>query len=400
MSARSRRGRPRTEPGTYGAISGVRKLKSGKMQVSATLRLPSGATRRVTGAGQSHTDARQSLDANAARMLETWNAVVMSPTMTVRELGAHWLAQFRKSDRAPQTIQRYEATLRGAVDRELGSLTLQELSNGRIRQLVRELAEEHLAEARSFRVVVRAVLAHGAEYDVCSPTLFNFDGVELPVPRRVPRAITGQELVELRELIDADRRVARPGPLSTKAQDDLDDVLSLIFATSMRISEVLAIVRDVVDFDAGTVTVAAKIEYVLGTGGYHIGPVKTRTTKRVIELPAFALEILARRFVGNDGLAFATRNGTPLSQNNVRRTLRRALAGHELGAWFTPHQARKAVASAVYAELGAAVAAAVLGHGDGGTLVLTTYGEKIPLAPNVTHITQRFIPPIRLAAGK
>ena len=369
------------------------------MQVSATLRLPNGDTRRITGSGASPTDARKSLDANAKRMLATWGAVVLSPTMTVRELGESWLTEFRKSDRAIQTIQRYEATLRGAVDREFGSLTIQELTNGKLRTAINDLKVEHLAEARNFRVVIRAVLAHGAEHDICSPALFNLDNLNLPVPVRKARAITGEELIELRALIDADSNAERPGPHSGKAHDDLEDVLSLIFATSLRLSEVLGITHDSVNFETGTLLVKSKIEYALGAG-YRVGPVKTKATERTIELPAFALEILTRRFAENGGFAFATRNGTPLSQNNVRRTLRRALAGHELGTWFTPHQARKAVASAVYAELGAAVAAAVLGHGDGGTLVRTTYGEKIPLAPNVTRITQRFIPPTRLAADK
>jgi len=394
-----RRGRPRTSIGETGKVSEPKTLKNGASQVSARVRLPNGELVRVTGAGRTPTEAKAVLKSNVKHLLATWDAVQLSPNMLVRDLGRSWLAEFDGSDRSTQTKSRYASTLAGVIDREMGSKTVREVTNASLRKFVKALSKEHLAEARTARVVLRAVFAHGAENAICQASVFNFDGLELAVPKKPARALTAVELIELRRLIEADRvrQAAGKGPNRTKMHDDLADVLSLIFATSLRISEVLAIKRERIDFETGTLHVKEKIEYALGKGGYRVGPVKTTSTERYIELPDWALDILRTRLESAlpDGFAFTTRKKKALSQNNVRRTLRQALAGTELGEWFTPHAARKTVASAVFAELGAEVAAAVLGHGDGGKLILSTYGERKTLAPNVTHITDRFAPEVR-----
>ncbi|MFB9747519.1 hypothetical protein [Leifsonia shinshuensis] len=55
--------------------------------------------------------------------------------------------------------------------------------------------------------------------------------------------------------------------------------------------------------------------------------------------------------------------------------------------WVTPHAARKTVLTAVNHQLGSKVAAAVAGHAD-DALIISTYGEKASMAPNVTSITE------------
>jgi integrase len=310
--------------------------------------------------------------------------------MPMRKLAENWLVQMREDDdRAIQTIQRYEATLKNSILPKIGELTIRELTNGRPRLLIKSLARSgRVSDARIARTVIRRVLAHGVENSVGSADTFNFDGLTLSVPHKVSRAITTGELRELWQLIDTDRAKVRPGPRSTKAHDDLEDALLIVFATSLRISEVLAITADRVDFKTGVLKIEAKIEYKLGAG-YREGPVKTKSTARDIPLPTYALEILEQR-LAYGGMAFATSRGKPLSQNNLRRTLRACLEEHELGTWFSFHQARKAVASVVFDALGAEVAALVLGHGDGGNLIRSTYGARNPVAPNVTHLTERF----------
>lgn len=82
--------------------------------------------------------------------------------------------------------------------------------------------------------------------------------------------------------------------------------------------------------------------------------------------------------------------GGPISQNNLRLVLRRAIADTEFEGWFTSHTARKTNLTAVNDPHGAEIASRVAGRSDGGKLIRSTYGERRPLAPNVTSITERF----------
>jgi len=387
------RGRPRTAPGEYGVISKTTTLASGELSVSATLRLPDGGTARITGTASTATAARRDLAANAALIVAGWSAQALNSRTTFRELGILWLADYRTKGSAVQSVQRYESSLNGAVDRALGALTLGELNNGLLRRTVRAIAEAgHVAEARTCRVVIRGVLGYAVEQGAVSPQLINFDGFRLPAPRKKARAIQLPELENLRELIAAHRDRDRSGPKSTKAHDDLADCMDLILATSLRISEILAISRHnvVLDAERPVVTVETKVEYAKGIG-YRLGPVKTDATSRGIELPNFAVEILRRRFSDGREFAFVARGGGLLSQNNIRRTLREVTGDSDLSGWLTPHSGRKTVATAVNDELGSAVAAEVLGHTN-DSLIKSTYGERKPVSPNVTSITDRFAP--------
>jgi len=64
-----------------------------------------------------------------------------------------------------------------------------------------------------------------------------------------------------------------------------------------------------------------------------------------------------------DELVFASRNGTSLTTNNVRRQLRHVLdlAGIE---GVTPHMFRRTVATAINEQAGVELAASLLGHTD------------------------------------
>ena len=83
-------------------------------------------------------------------------------------------------------------------------------------------------------------------------------------------------------------------------------------------------------------------------------------------MPSFAAEVLRARLVtiaseAPDHLIFFSRNGTPLTTNNIRRRLRAVLeeAGIE---GVTPHSFRRTVATVLDRAGGADLAAEMLGH--------------------------------------
>lgn len=87
---------------------------------------------------------------------------------------------------------------------------------------------------------------------------------------------------------------------------------------------------------------------------------------RTVSVPSFTAEALRQRLVrladeDPEHLIFFTRNGTPLTTNNVRRRLRAVLdeAGIE---GVTPHSFRRTVAAVIDRAGGADLAAEMLGH--------------------------------------
>jgi integrase len=311
------------------------------------------------------------------------------------DLATEWLA-FKRRTLAVQSIQRYEATAFGSVGKKIGSLSISELNNPMLRRVIRTLLyEDHASEARTARVVIKGVLAYGAERGICSPELFNFSGMIIPVPKKLAIALSPEEVEEVRRLIRVHRDTERSGPRTTKAHDDLLDFVNLALATSLRISEVLAFTTSTVDLDhseSPRVYVEEKIEYTKGAG-YDLGMVKTESTERVIIIPEFAVTIIRRRLadVGRAGLIFHTSGGGPLSQNNVRRTLRECVKGSKF-EWVTPHVLRKTVITVVDNARGSKIASEVAGHSSEVLINNNTYSERRVVAPDVRYLTDQFAP--------
>jgi integrase len=90
------------------------------------------------------------------------------------------------------------------------------------------------------------------------------------------------------------------------------------------------------------------------------------SSTRTVSVPSFTAEVLRARLVSiaseaPDQLIFFSRNGTPLTTNNVRRRLRAVL--EDAGIYgVTPHSFRRTVATVLDRAAGADLAAEMLGH--------------------------------------
>ena len=99
---------------------------------------------------------------------------------------------------------------------------------------------------------------------------------------------------------------------------------------------------------------------------------------------------LARKLTAADNphdAIFASRRGTWMSPQNVRRQWRQARADTGL-EWVTPHTFRKTVATLIDKEADTDSAAAQLGHGS-KAITKKHYIVKPALAPDSSHILER-----------
>lgn len=143
-----------------------------------------------------------------------------------------------------------------------------------------------------------------------------------------------------------------------------------MLGTSARIGEVIAIRRRDIDVTSPTPSIR-----ITGTIVSHRGEPtarqdhpKTAKSRRTVAIPSFTAEAVRRRLTrledtSLDALLFCSREGTPLTTNNVRRQLRHVLDLAGITG-VTPHMFRRTVATAINEQGGVELAAELLGHTD------------------------------------
>ena len=178
--------------------------------------------------------------------------------------------------------------------------------------------------------------------------------------KAAPRGATALTADRLRELL------AKLRSSETCQRRDLVDPITVLIATGLRRSELLALRWADFDAEAGTVAVTGKVVRQRGVGLARVDETKTAAGRRIIPLPAFAVTALAERrtrpFVGEQRVIFASTAGTLRDPKNFAGVW--CAARDELGVpGVSSHSFRKTVATLIDdAGLSARIGADHLGH--------------------------------------
>lgn len=358
-------GRPRLTIGTYGKIM-TRRRPSGRVEARARYRDWDGANGLVQASGDSAAAATHVLKAKCVEP-NLIASSARSPTADspFSDLEAYWLEDIKLEDRlATATLQLYERDMRTLVLPVFKDLTLREIGVARCDQFLKRLAKGSYSKVKHARVVLRLALALAVRHVVlmCNPV----DHVaRLHRAARMPDAFTPEEITAIRAAIaywEAGREVSGPKP-----DGQLDAIIVVMLGTSACIGEVLAIRHDIVlsvlcVHISGTI-ISPKGELTMRQ--YHP---KTARSRRMIQLPGFAAHTVQGRLrvlntIDPDVLLFCSREGTPLTTNNVRCKLRHVMdmAGIEE---VTSHKFRRTVATTINESAGIELASQLLGHTD------------------------------------
>ncbi|MET8278519.1 site-specific integrase [Micromonospora sp. NPDC005174] len=382
--------RPPLPIGTWGNIR-TEKLGPNRYCARARFRDYDGSTRDVEAADTTGPAAIRALKVKL-RDRAAPNDDEITRETHISRLASLWLEEITAEERlAPQTISQYEVSVRVSVVPALGNLRIREASVGRIDKFLRKVAEDRPTAARLAKVVLTQMLALAVRRGAITTNPVRETG-RLRNPRRKVVALETEQLEGVRAAIQRWQQASpgKPGPRHTA---ELGDIVDLMLATGARIGEVLATRWEDLDLAAErpTLTICGTIVYLKGKGFFRQDWTKSDAGFRTVVLPRFAVGMLmARKLDAADNpydAIFASRRGTWLSPQNVRRQWRQARVDAGL-EWVTPHTFRKTVATLIDKEADAKHAAAQLGH---ATEQVTNrhYIVKPALAPDSSDILEQ-----------
>ncbi|MFE9187811.1 tyrosine-type recombinase/integrase [Micromonospora haikouensis] len=382
--------RPELPIGTWGKIR-TEKLGPRRFRSRARFRDYDGKTRDIEATDTTGPAAERALKVKL-RDRTTPNDDEITRETHVSRLAELWIEEITTEERiAPQTIHRYATSVRAAILPALGNLRIREASVGRLDRFLRDIAKDRPSAARGAKVVLSQMFALAVRHGAL-PTNPVRDTGRLRKPRRAVVILSDEHLQAVRTAIrDWQRPVpGKPGPRHT---GDLADVVDLMLATGARIGEILALRWADLDLatERPTLTICGTLVFVTGQGFFRQPWTKSDAGYRTVVLPRFAVGmLLARKLDAADNshdAIFASRRGTWLSPNNVRRQWRQARADTDL-AWVTPHTFRKTVATLIKEETNTKNAAAQLGHSS-EEVTATYYIAKPVQAPDVSDVLER-----------
>ncbi|MFV0374532.1 tyrosine-type recombinase/integrase [Microbacterium sp.] len=360
-------GRPRTPLGTFGEVA-TRQIGPRRFRASTRLRDWDGQSRQITATGESASAARSALKTRIAERLRAGDSSgALTADSPFADLADAWLEDlWLDADRSDGTKEVYERELRSLVLPMFRTLTVREVTVGRVERFLREQRSRSYARAKHSRTILSMVLAFAVRREIIARNPVK-ETSRLRRPKHVPKALTVEQLALIRRAACEWR--SEPGALGPRPDGQVRDVIEVMLGTATRIGEVLAIRKCDVDVTSAVPTVAVNGSIVVRKGVGVSRQPKTKTGEsRVVAIPPFAAEVFRRRLVRlaqhpDDHLVFFTRNGTPLAPHNVRRTLREMLKSVGLdGIDISPHAFRRTGATLLAHQMNIETAAEVLGH--------------------------------------
>jgi integrase len=359
--------RPRTPIGTFGEIY-YEKAPGGRFRAFARFRDYDGQLRRVQATGTTQQAAARKLKELLAERAEQSVAQgELSGSSSFRQLVEVWLADLDLEGKiAPSTRALYERNMEKLVLPAFANYTLREITVRKVDQFIKTLAStKSYSTAKQARTVLSLAFGLAVRYDALRENPVR-DTARLHKPPSQTMALTLEQVDAIRAAVRDWRRA--PGTPGPPPDGQLEQIIEVMLGTSARIGEVLAIRKcDVnVTVSPATVRICGTVVSPAGKPTYRQPHPKTKKSTRVVSVPSFAAEVIRQRLVvvgpeASDHLLFFTRNGTPLTTNNIRRRLRAVLS--EAGiAGVTPHAFRRTVATVLDRASGPDLAAELLGH--------------------------------------
>ena len=358
-------GRKPLPVGTWGTIT-FYTGKSGRVRAHAAYRDLDGRTRPVTRWGGSKSEAQRLLLADLRDRAGHIAASISRETRLI-VVANMWVDELRASDRAVSTVETWERVVRNRVIPGLGELRLYELTIPVLDAAIDTVRQSTgFGAAQTYKSVLSGIFSYAVRKGALSVN-----------PVASTKRLAGHERTKVRALTVAETKallsaLARDEQARTKGTYDL---ARFMLGTGVRIGEALALRFPFVDFEAGTVEIAATTTIRKGHGTIIQERPKSKAGHRKLALPAEVVDMLRERqraAFDPAGLVFPGITGGIWARDKATAEIRRtaSAAGFD---WVTSHTFRKTVATRMDdAGISARIIADQLGH-EQPTLTQGTY---------------------------
>lgn len=351
--------------GTFGSIN-ITQNSPRSWTARARFRDPDGALRPVEASDTTSRAAELALKVKLAQRTRTTGVSELHPHSPFGDLVRVWLEDLELDpDLAQGTKDLYERDMRTLVLPVFEHFVLREITISKVDRFLRTLAKQSYSRAKHAKVVLNLALGMAHRYEAIEKNpVTGTKRLKRPVTQAT--ALTLEQIQAIRIAARSWRRETKvPGP---RPDGQLEVIIEVMLGSSLRIGEVLALRKCDIDLTTtpATLRVSGTIVSPKGKPTYRQPHPKTRTSVRRIAIPSYTATALRDRVVDlaslePDTLVFRTRNGTPLTTNNIRRRLRDVLAAAGITG-VTPHSFRRTVATTINRAAGAGLAAQLLGH--------------------------------------
>ncbi len=172
----------------------------------------------------------------------------------------------------PTTFQTYESSIRKNIVGRICSLKVQEITPSKLDNWLRSLQQEGLSyNTLNYN---HGLIHQALDYAVYPAQLITSNPASyIKVPRNAPRDIVKRYIITPEQFKGLLEKHPFGKPLHMP--------LMLLYHTGMRVSEVVGLTWDEIDFDTKRINLSRQILYHR-KGGYHLSTLKTKTSKRYI----------------------------------------------------------------------------------------------------------------------
>lgn len=381
-------GRARTPLGCHGEIH-YRTLTTGSVQARSRLRDLDGVTREVSATATSKSAAHNMLLEIIKERLDTWagHGSLITPTSTIEELAALWLAEVETKNLSTGTLRVYRSTVDLYVLKYMRGWMLREVTTGRVDRVLKQ----HIAKglrSETLRKVLHQIFALAIRHDamIANPVTNVARVRKHNEPVRTLE--NASQISDIRALVHRWETKERPGP---KAGRDMRDLVTLLLSTGVRIGEALGVRWSDVNLAAEQpyVLVTGTVKQEKGLGIYRKDTPKTPGSIRRLELPPTAVAMLMDRQLAQGDhtsidAVFPSRVGTWQSVSGMERRWR-SLTYQTPYEWVTFKTFRKTVATRIAQQLDSKAAARQLGHAS-DKITETYYIPRSETGPQVAAL--------------
>jgi integrase len=356
-------GRPSLRIGQHGKIT-RKYLGGGIWLAQCRFRDADGVTRRVQRLGPPDEHDKYGklaadalIEALADRRPPSASDAVGLETLVMMLVDQH-IVRLAEDGRSARTLDTYRYTAT-KLAKFMAGVKVGEASAARLDAALRSMRTAHgPTMARQARTLLRGALQLAVLNNVLGANpVRDVQSIKSKGQPKGAQALTAIQLSDLLVKLRASEACQKR---------DLTDPITILVATGLRRSELLALRWTDFDAEAGTISVTGKVIREKSKGLVRVDETKTAAGRRVIPLPAFAIATLTKRrslpYLGQQSVIFPSTNGTLRDPDNFAGQWRRIR--DELGVPdVSSHSFRKTVATLIDdAGLSARIGADHLGH--------------------------------------